>query len=44
MVLGLCRQFHCLPSALLAEDAELLRLLAIERAGTPEHTEEGGDD
>jgi hypothetical protein len=36
MVLSLCRQFHCLPSQVLAEDAYLLRLLAIEREGTPE--------
>ncbi len=33
-MLGLCRQFHCLPSAVLAEDAYLLRLLAVEREGT----------
>lgn len=36
MILGLCDRFHCLPSELLAEDAALLRLLAIERLGTPE--------
>jgi hypothetical protein len=36
MILGLCDRFHCLPSELLAEDAVLLRLLAIERLGTPE--------
>lgn len=33
MILGLCRQFSCLPSQLAAEDAELLSLLAIERLG-----------
>jgi len=33
MILGLCRRFHCLPSALLAEDADLLRLLMIEHLG-----------
>lgn len=35
-MLGLCERFGCLPSALLAEDADrLLRMLAIERLGTP---------
>jgi hypothetical protein len=38
-VLRLCWEFHCLPSAVLAEDAGLLRLLRIEALGTPE----GGD-
>ncbi len=41
MILGLCRQFHCLPSALAEEDAELIQLLAIEQRGTPEG---GADD
>jgi len=40
MILGLCRQFHCLPSAVLAEDASLLRLLLIEDMGTPNTKEE----
>ncbi len=35
-VLGLCRQFGCLPSQLYAEDAELFRMLEIERRGTPD--------
>lgn len=26
----MCRRFHCLPSQLLAEDAELLQMLEIE--------------
>jgi hypothetical protein len=34
MILGLCRQFHKLPSEVLAEDAALIRLLEIERLGT----------
>jgi hypothetical protein len=42
-VLALCRQFHCLPSAVLAEDAGLLRLLAIEREGTRQEGREGVD-
>jgi hypothetical protein len=36
MILGLCRQFRCLPSQLLAEDAGLLRLLEIEKLGGDE--------
>jgi len=33
MVLGLCERFGCLPSALYAEDAELIRLVRIEELG-----------
>jgi pyruvate/2-oxoglutarate dehydrogenase complex dihydrolipoamide dehydrogenase (E3) component len=33
MVLGLCERFGCLPSALLAEDAELLRMVRVEALG-----------
>jgi hypothetical protein len=33
LILRLCREFHALPSAVLAEDIYLLRLLAIEREG-----------
>lgn len=33
MILGLCERFHCLPSALLAEDASLLQLIRIEELG-----------
>ncbi len=40
MILGLCRQFHCLPSQLRREGASVLRLLAIEAAGKPEGGEE----
>jgi hypothetical protein len=36
MVLGLCERFGCLPSALLAEDAELLRMVRIVAEGTRE--------
>lgn len=32
-IIGLCDRFHCLPSQLLAEDASLLRLLAIVGEG-----------
>jgi len=33
MVLALCERFHCLPSVLMEEDAELLRLVKIEALG-----------
>jgi hypothetical protein len=39
-VLDLCRQFHCLPSQLYQEDAELFRMLKIEALG---RVDEGGD-
>jgi hypothetical protein len=39
-VLRLCREFHCLPSQVMKEDAGLLRLLRIEALGTPEGGEE----
>jgi len=43
LVLRLCRMFGCLPSQLMREDAELLRLLEIEaRGGGP--VGEHGDD
>lgn len=34
MILSLCQRFGCLPSALLAEDAELLQMIMIERLAT----------
>lgn len=40
MILGLCERFGCLPSALLAEPAELLRWVAIEDLGGSRHVEE----
>jgi hypothetical protein len=42
-VLKYCREFHCLPSQLFAEDAELLRLVAIERHGLTEQEEVSTD-
>lgn len=36
----MCERFHCLPSQLLAEDAELMRLLAVERLGHPSPADE----
>jgi hypothetical protein len=33
LILGLCERFGCLPSALYAEPAGLLRLLRIEQLG-----------
>jgi hypothetical protein len=35
-ILGLCRQFHKLPSEILAEPVELLQLLNIEGLGNPD--------
>jgi hypothetical protein len=37
---GLCQRYSCLPSALMAEDATLLRMIAIVQEGKPE--EENG--
>lgn len=36
LILGLCREFRCLPSQLLEEDASLLGLMALERMGREE--------
>ncbi len=36
LILGLCERFGCLPSQLLAEDAELLRLMEIVHRGRRE--------
>ena len=33
LILGLCDRFHCLPSQLLAEDVQVLKLLAIANYG-----------
>jgi hypothetical protein len=33
-ILRLCERFKCLPSVLLAEDSDLLRMLAIEELVT----------
>jgi len=35
LILGLCERFGKLPSEVLAEDAHLLQLLAIERLAAP---------
>lgn len=37
MVIGLCDRFKCLPSQLMQEDAEFLRLVLIEHMGTPKN-------
>jgi hypothetical protein len=43
MILGVCDRFHVLPSQVMAEDAELLRLLRIEALGRrPEPEARGG--
>lgn len=40
-MLGLCERFGCLPSALLAEDARMLRMLKIEALV---RRDEGGEE
>jgi hypothetical protein len=35
MILRLCDRFHVLPSQVLAEDAEVLRLCRVEALGRP---------
>lgn len=39
----MCERFHCLPSAVLAEDARLLRWLEIRRRGGGDPGERAGD-
>lgn len=41
-ILGCCERFGCLPSQLLAEDAGLARLLAIEGLAQPDQLGEVG--
>ena len=36
LVIGLCRQFGCLPSQLMAEDVSFLRMLNIAALGMPD--------
>jgi hypothetical protein len=31
--MGMCRELHCLPSQIMAEDVSILRLMAIETMG-----------
>lgn len=42
MVLTLCELFHCMPSALEEESAEIIRLLNIREMGTKREKQEGG--
>lgn len=35
MIVRMCERFGCLPSALLAEDAEFLRMVKLEAMGRP---------
>lgn len=35
MILTLCERFGCLPSALLAESSELLRMVNLTQHGVP---------
>jgi hypothetical protein len=44
LILRLCREFHKLPSEVYKEDAELIRLLLIEKMGRrPDREEEEPD-
>lgn len=43
MVVNLCRMFHCLPSQLDEESAELIRLVNIVGMGTKQEEGEGGE-
>lgn len=36
---GLCQRYHCLPSALLAEDVSVIKMLAIVALGRPPELE-----
>ncbi len=36
LVLSLCDRFHCLPSQLMREDVEVLKLLQVEALGREE--------
>lgn len=40
----MCERFHCLPSQLYEEDAELMRMLAIRAMGTKNKAGEGEFD
>lgn len=44
MVLGLCERFHCLPSQLEEEQAEIIRLVQIQQKGHPEKDKGGQED
>ena len=39
MVIGLCQTFHCTPSQLEEESAEILRLVTIRQEGTKQESE-----
>jgi hypothetical protein len=41
-VLGLCERFGCLPSALLQEDASIIRMLKVEAMGRKEEVSGDG--
>jgi hypothetical protein len=41
MIIGLCDRFHCLPSQLMEEDLDIIRLLKIVALGSQQ--EEGGE-
>ena len=41
MIIGLCQRFHCLPSQLLAEPADLLRMVEIFDLAHPPEADDG---
>jgi hypothetical protein len=41
LILGLCERFGCLPSALLTEDARMMKWLKIEAMGRREEIDGG---
>ena len=43
LIVGLCDRFHCLPSQLLEEDWELLRMLELVELGRPDDEGDDGD-
>ncbi len=43
LVLSLCDRFHCRPSQLDEEDAEIIQMVAIQVMGTKQKVEEEPD-
>lgn len=41
--MNLCDRFHCLPSQLYQEDAEIIRMVLIHQMGHPEKKEVDSD-
>lgn len=41
MILALCDRFHCLPSQLMDEPADIIQLVALASLGNPEGDGDG---